>query len=73
MRIMHQAVDMGVDGNEFREVTLQREFFGLRHYFMSARFIVANVVTYFLLRPYTRHVSAGISQERAPVAEEYSH
>ena len=69
---MRQAVDMGVDGDEFREVALQREFFGLRHYFMSARFIVANIVTYFPLRPYTRHVNAGISQERAPVAEENS-
>ena len=51
MRIMRQAVGMGVDGDEFREVVLQREFFALRHYFMSARFIVANGVAYFLLRP----------------------
>ena len=69
---MRQAVDMGVDGDEFREVALQREFFGLRHYFMSAGFIVANIVTYFLLRHYTKRVSAGISQARAPVAEKYS-
>ena len=61
MRIMRQALGMGVDGDEFREVALQREFVDLRHYFMSARFIVANVMTYFLLCYYTSQVSAGIS------------
>ena len=66
---MRQAVEMGVGGDKFREVALQREFFGLRHYFMSARFIVTKVMTYFLLRHYTSRVSTELSQERAPVAE----
>ena len=69
---MCKAVDMGVDADKFREVSFQRESFGPCHYFMSARFRVAKVVTHFLLRHYTRRTSMETSQERAQAAEAHS-